>query len=41
MTLLYGAEDYHVGWICAIQTEYVVACELLDQEYPNPHRLSL
>lgn len=27
-------EDFHVGWICAVQTEYVVACELLDEEYP-------
>jgi nucleoside phosphorylase len=24
--------DYTVGWICAIDTEYVAACELLDQE---------
>ena len=28
------AQDYHVGWICAVQTEYVVACELLDEEHP-------
>lgn len=27
-------KDYTVGWICAVQTEYVVACELLDQEHP-------
>jgi nucleoside phosphorylase len=27
--------DYHVGWICAVQTEYVVACEFLDEEYPT------
>jgi hypothetical protein len=27
-------EDFYVGWICAVQTEYVVACELLDEEYP-------
>jgi nucleoside phosphorylase len=26
-------DDFHVGWICAVQTEYVVACELLDEEY--------
>ena len=26
-------EDYTVGWICAIPAEYVVACELLDEEY--------
>ena len=24
---------YTVGWICAIDTEYLVACELLDEEY--------
>jgi nucleoside phosphorylase len=34
--------DYTVGWICAVQTEYVVACEFLDEEYPplpsqSPH----
>jgi nucleoside phosphorylase len=29
-------QDYHVGWICAVQTEYVVACEFLDEEYPTP-----
>lgn len=28
------ALDYTVGWICAVQTEYVVACELLDEEHP-------
>ena len=27
-------DDFQVGWICAVQTEYVVACELLDEEYP-------
>jgi hypothetical protein len=25
----------HAGCICAAQTEYGVACELLDEEYPN------
>ncbi|KAF6228649.1 hypothetical protein HO173_011765 [Letharia columbiana] len=25
---------YTVGWICALQTEYVAACELLDEELP-------
>lgn len=34
--------DYTVGWICAVQTEYVVACEFLDEEHPplpsqSPH----
>jgi nucleoside phosphorylase len=33
--------DYHVGWICAIQTEYVVACELLEHEYSHPPLLSI
>ena len=27
-------QDYTVGWICAIQTEVVAACELLDEEHP-------
>ena len=27
-------QDFTVGWICALQTEYVAACELLDDEYP-------
>jgi len=30
------ASSYHVGWICAIRTEYVVACELLDEEFQTP-----
>lgn len=29
-------QDYTVGWICAVQTEYVVACELLDEEHDAP-----
>ena len=29
-------QDYRVGWICAAQTEYVVACKFLDEEYPAP-----
>lgn len=24
-----------MGWICAVQTEYVAACELLDEEHPS------
>ena len=28
-------QDYTVGWICAVQTEYVAACELLDEEHPS------
>jgi nucleoside phosphorylase len=34
-------KDYTVGWICAVQTEYVVACELLDQEHPLLPKASL
>ncbi|KAL8701981.1 MAG: hypothetical protein Q9201_004627 [Fulgogasparrea decipioides] len=26
--------DFTVGWICALTTELVAACELLDEEYP-------
>lgn len=26
-------EDFTVGWICAVHTELVAACELLDEEY--------
>ena len=28
--------SYHVGWICAVRTEYVAACELLDEEFQTP-----
>jgi|SRR5271155_3120214 len=28
-------QDYHVGWICAVQTEYVITCEFLGEEYPT------
>ncbi|KIW95901.1 uncharacterized protein Z519_02966 [Cladophialophora bantiana CBS 173.52] len=28
--------DYHVGWICAIDIECGVACELLDEELADP-----
>jgi hypothetical protein len=31
-----NADTYQVGWICAILTEYVIACELLDEEYRTP-----
>ena len=27
-------QTYTVGWVCAVQTEYVAACELLDDERP-------
>jgi hypothetical protein len=32
--------EYQVSWICAVQTEYVIACELLDEEYPSPPLIS-
>ena len=31
--MAYQPENFTVGWICAIEAEFVVACELLDQEY--------
>lgn len=34
-----GEREYDVGWICAVRTEYVVACELLDEDYPTPRSL--
>ncbi|KFA81656.1 hypothetical protein S40288_09958 [Stachybotrys chartarum IBT 40288] len=30
-----GPNDYTVGWICAIDTEYVAAQEFLDEEHPR------
>ena len=35
-------QAFTVGWICAVKTAYVAACELLDEEYPplpsvSPH----
>ena len=29
-------QDYTVGWICAVQTEFVAACELLEEENSSP-----
>lgn len=29
--------SYQVGWICAVETEYVVACELLDEEHATAY----
>ncbi|KAK5044933.1 hypothetical protein LTR84_010305 [Exophiala bonariae] len=31
-----NAESYQVGWVCAVRIEYIVACELLDEEYGAP-----
>lgn len=33
-------QDYTVGWICAISTEYVAAQEFLDDEHKRPEYLS-
>jgi len=35
------AVDYTVGWICTVQAEYVVACELLDEVHPQLPTTSL
>ncbi|KAM5529339.1 WD domain-containing protein [Fusarium oxysporum f. sp. phaseoli] len=32
--------DYTVGWICAITTEYVAAQEFLDEEHEGPEYMS-
>ena len=32
-----GPDDYTVGWICAIQTEYVAAKEFLDEEHDSDY----
>ena len=31
------AEDYHIGWISSLQTEYAVAWQLLDETFPSPN----
>lgn len=28
-----GPEDYTVGWICAVETEFVAALQLLDEQH--------
>ena len=33
-------EDYTVGWICAITTEYVAAQAFLDEEHEGPEYVS-
>jgi nucleoside phosphorylase len=34
-------EEYTIGWICAITTEYVVASEFLDEEHGGPEYVSV
>jgi hypothetical protein len=29
-----SGQDYRAGWIYTVQTEYVLACEFLDEEHP-------
>ncbi len=41
MERTYDYQDYTVGWICGAEVEYVVACEMLDNEHsllPNKGR---
>ncbi|VUC34817.1 unnamed protein product [Clonostachys rosea] len=33
-------EDYTIGWICAIRTEYVAARQFLDEEHEGPQAVS-
>jgi nucleoside phosphorylase len=33
-------EDYTVGWICALHTEYVAAQALLDSEHDSPEAVA-
>jgi nucleoside phosphorylase len=33
-------QDFHIGWICAVEVEYVIASELLDEEFPEAPRTS-
>ena len=33
-------QEYTVGWICAISTEYVAARAFLDEQYPGPEHVS-
>jgi len=33
-------KDYTVGWICAVNTEYVAAQAFLDKEHARPEELS-
>ena len=33
-------QDFHIGWICAVEVEYVIASELFDEEFPETPRVS-
>jgi nucleoside phosphorylase len=33
-------QDFHIGWICAVEVEYVIASELLDEEFPEAPKTS-
>jgi hypothetical protein len=32
--------DYQVGWICAVQPEFVAACQFFDERHPLPFSIS-
>jgi nucleoside phosphorylase len=34
------AQDFHIGWICAVEVEYVIASELLDEEFLEAPKIS-
>ncbi|KAK2613020.1 hypothetical protein QQS21_000949 [Conoideocrella luteorostrata] len=36
----HAVDDYAVGWICAIRTEYIAAREFLDEEHEPPEAVS-
>jgi len=38
---MFNANDYTIGWICAITTEYVAAQALLDEKHEGPEYMSL
>ncbi|KAK9575933.1 hypothetical protein V6Z93_010619 [Aspergillus fumigatus] len=34
-----STDSYTVGWICALEEEYVCACRMLDEEFPGPEMM--
>lgn len=38
---MYESKDYTIGWICALETEFVAAQEFLDEEHEVPAHLAL
>jgi len=37
---LQRVQEFHIGWICAVEVEYVIASELLDEEFPEAPQVS-